>query len=215
MPKWLWVGALGVVLIAPAALYWAWIWISDPVRPADARAAFDRLVVVPLSAATRERGVEVTATIPNNNSWRRVVRNWGDPGYFIGAVSAGSTRYIYCLKDLGVRVEARIGSQPVDLETADVPYGYSVDCKPAGMLFRAPAGAAVQIRLAATGRPLQAVDLVVEPHWTTGTKDRLVGIGIEEQLHLQTLATALGVAGTIAISIAAFLFSLRPFHAAG
>ena len=92
MPKWLWVGLLGTALLAPAALYWAWIWISDPVRPDDVEAAFQRLATVPLSAAAPAQGVELSVTIPNNASWRRIVRNWGDPGYFIGAVSPGSRR---------------------------------------------------------------------------------------------------------------------------
>jgi hypothetical protein len=213
MPKWLWIGLLGVVLLAPGAAYWAWIWISNPVRPSDAAGAFQRLATVPLSEAERDNGVEVTATMPNSASWRRIIRNWGDPGYFIGAVAPGTSHYLYCLKNLGVHVEAKIGNQPLELETADVPYGYSIDCRPAGLLFRAPPGAVVQIHLAVAGRPGQTADLIVEPHWTVGTKDRLVGIGIEEQLHLRAVATALAIAGIIAISIAAFLFTHRPLSA--
>jgi len=66
-----------------------------------------------------------------------------------------------------------------------------------------------------TSLPRQAADLVVEPHWAIGTKDRLVGIGIEEQFHLRALTTALGLAGIIAISIAAFLFSHRTLPPTG
>jgi hypothetical protein len=215
MLKWLWVGLLGLALLIPAALYWAWIWINDPVRPADTRPAFQRLAEVPISQAVGDGGVEITATIPSDASWRRVIRNWGDPGYIIGAVAPGPRQYMYCLKDLGVRVEARIGDQPVDLETADVPYGYSTDCRPVGLSFRAPPGSVVKIHVTVTRLPRQAADLVVEPHWTIGTKDRLVGIGIEEQLHLRALTTALGVAGIIAIAFAVFLFSHRPLQPAG
>src|ERR1035438_3068989 len=215
MPKWLWVGLLGTALLAPAALYWAWIWISDPVRPDDVEAAFQRLATVPLSAAAPAQGVDLSVTIPNNASWRRIVRNWGDPGYFIGAVSPGSRRYMYCLRDLGVRVGASLGSQAVDLETAQVPYGYSVDCSPAGLVFRAPPGAVVQIHLVGAHQPLQEANLVVEPHWTVGTKDRLVGIGIDQQLHLRALATVLGIAGIIAISFAAFLLTHRNLQLGG
>ena len=35
---------------------------------------------------------------------------WGDPGYFIGAVSPGPKHYMYCLKDLSVLVEAKQAS---------------------------------------------------------------------------------------------------------
>ena len=40
MMKWLWVGLLGAVLLVPAALYWAWTWIYDPVRPPMWKARF-------------------------------------------------------------------------------------------------------------------------------------------------------------------------------
>jgi hypothetical protein len=214
MPKWSWVGLLGVALVAPAALYWAWIWISDPVRPADVGVAFQRLLAVPLSRADGDRSVEVTVTTPNDASWRRIIRNWGDPGYFIGAVSPGPRHYMYCLDDLGIHVKVTTGDRPVSLETADVPYGYSVECRPAGLVFKVPPGTAFKIRMAVAGHPRQTADLVVEPYWTVGTKDRLVGIGIEEQLHLSVLASALGAAGTIMIAIAILLFLYRPVRLA-
>ncbi len=215
MLKGLWVGLLGVVLLLPAALYWACIWISDPVRPADVRTAFQRLASVPLSQAAGDLGVEVTATIPNDASWMRIIRNWGDPGYLIGAVAPGPRHYMYCLKDLGVRVEVRIGDQLVGLETAGVPYGYSIDCEPAGLIFRAPPGAVVKIRLAVTGQPRQAVDLVVQPYWRGEVKDHLVGVYIDEDLHIQALVSTSGAAGILAIAFAAFLFSHRPAQPSG
>ncbi len=215
MPKWLWVGLPGVALLIPGAWYWAWIWISDPVRPSDMRAAFQRLVEVPLTQAQGDRGVVFIATIPSDASWMRVIRNWGDPGYFIGAVLRGSSHHVYCLRDLGARVEARIGDQPVALETADVPYGYSTDCRPAGLSFRAPSGSAVKIHVTVISLPRQAADLIVEPHWTVGTKDRLAEIGIQQQFHLRELATALGVAGIVMVSIGAFLFLHRTLPPTG
>lgn len=216
MPKWLWVGMLGVALLVPTALYWAWVWISDPVRPADARVAFERLARVPLSQAEGDRVVDLTAAMPSDASWRRITRSWGDPGYFIGAVSPGPRHYVYCLENLGIHVQARIGDRPISLETAEyAPYGYSLDCRPAGLQFRAPQGAVVQIRFEAAGYSHRTADLVVEPYWTVGTKDHLVGMSIEHDLHLQAVTTALGIAGIIAISIAAFLFSHRPLRSAG
>jgi hypothetical protein len=207
MPKWLWFGLIGVVLLTSAAIYWCRIWISDPVRPADTREAFRRLASVPLRDAGSDRGMEVKVTIPDSTSWKRIIRHWGDPGYFIGAILPGPRRYMYCLKDLGVRAEVRLANQPVDLETAEVPYGYSIDCEPAGIAFRAPPGAVVQVRLVVTHPPLHPVEVIIEPYWTTGTKDRIVGIAIEEQFHVRSLAIAIGAVGIIAIFIAAFLFS--------
>lgn len=213
MPKWLWLSLVGVALLVPAALYWLWIWIADPVRSADTQTAFRRLAEVRLSEAAGDRGVEITVTIPSDASWRRVLRNWGDPSYFIGAVLPRPRTYMYCLEDLGARVEARIGDQPVDLETAYVPYGYSSDCQPAGLSFQAPLGSVVKIHVTVARLPSQAADLVVEPYWTGGTKDRLVGTALEEDL--RKIATALGVAGIVTILIAAFLFSHRTLPPAG
>jgi len=204
----LWVGVLGLVLLAPGALFWGWIWTSDPVRPADVRFAFRRLATVPLSQAGGT--ADTAVTIPSDPSWRRIIRNWGDPGYIVGAVSRGPNHHMYCLKDLSVRVQARAGDKPVGLEPAEyAPYGYSADCSPAGLRFRAAPGTVVTIRLAAAGRSDLAADLIVEPYWTVGTKDHLVGISIEKDLHLRAIANALGGAGIIAISFAFLPFARR------
>src|SRR4051812_35234941 len=80
--------------------------------------------------------------------------------------------------------------------------------------YFAQPGGVVKIHLAVAGQPRHQADLVVEPYWTAGTKDRLVGIGIEEDPHLRAVATTMGVAGIIAISIAAFLLSHGPLHRA-
>jgi hypothetical protein len=215
MPRHLWVGALGLVLLAPTALYWVWIWVSDPVRPADARVAFERLATVPVNQVERQGAVDLTVTIRSDASWIRIIRNWGDPGYIVAAVSPGARHYMYCLQDIEVRVQARIGDKPANVESAEfAPYGYSETCRPAGLKFGAPPGAVVQIHIEATGHSRQPADLIVEPYWTMGTKDRLVGIYIAEDLHLQALANALGVAGIITISFAALLFLRRPVRPA-
>jgi hypothetical protein len=204
------------MLAAPAARYWAWYWISEPVRPADERLAFERLAAVPLGQARGGRVGGVALTIPSDSSWRRIVRNWGDPGYLIAAAPPGSRNYtydMYCLRDLGVRVQASIGGGPLSLETAEYPpYGYSLDCRPAGLRFRAPQGSVVQIRFEVEGKSDRAADLIVVPYWL-GAKDHLVGISIQEDL--QTAATALGIAGAILITFAVFLFLRRPRSRAG
>jgi hypothetical protein len=215
MPRRSWAGVLGLVLLAPAAVYWTWLWISDPVRPADVRLAFERLATVSLNQAQSEGTLNLTATTPNDASWRRIIRNWGNPGYIIGVVSPGPSHYMYCLKDFDVRVQVRIGDELASLKTAEyAPYGYSVDCTPAGLQFRARPGTAVQIHLEAALHSHRPVDLIVEPYWTVGTKDRLVGISIQEDLHLRALANASGIAGIIAISFAALLLSRRPVRPA-
>jgi hypothetical protein len=193
--------------LAPAALYWVRTCISDPVQPEDLGSAFRRLVDVPLTQGVTDQGVEVEAKVPNDRSWRRVVRKWGDPGYFIGVAAPEPRQYLYCLKDLGVHVDARIDDRLIDLETADVPYGYSCDCRPTGLLFRAPPGSTVKIRFVVKPRSLPTAELIVEPYWAAGTKDRLVGIAMKEHLHLRALTTVLGAVGILAIAFALFLLS--------
>jgi hypothetical protein len=215
MPKWLWVGLLGVALLLPAALYWGWVWIADPVRPADARRAFQRLASVPLSQAVAGLGAEIEVTIPSDASWMRVLRNWGDPGYFIGAEIRGSREFAYCLQDLEARVKARIGDTPLDLEEAYAPYGFSAGCVMPGFSFRAPPGSVVRIHVTVAKLPSQPVELIVEPHWSSGTKDHLVGLAIERQFHVREVTIALGVAGIITILIAAYLFARGPARTSG
>jgi hypothetical protein len=199
---------VGVILLAPAAWYWAWIWISDPVQPRDLRVAFERLAAVPLKRIDNDRSMDLTVVTPNDVIWSRIRRNWGDPGYIITAASPGPKHYMYCLKDLGLSVRAMIGSELLKLEIAEYPpYGYSSNCKPAGLLFRAPPGATVRIHVGAQDRFSADADLIIEPYWTMGTKDHLVGISLEEDLHLRAVAIALAVAGIIAISLAVLLFS--------
>jgi hypothetical protein len=210
MRRRLWVGALGLVLLVPAARYWTWILLSDPVRPADARLAFRRFATAPLGEAERAGGVDIRVSIPDDPSWRRVVRDWGDPGYIVAAVSSGPGQYIYCLKDLDVRVQAKAGDKPVSLEPVQyAPYGYSADCRPAGLRFRAAPGTVVDIRIVVTGSSHSTADLVVEPYWTVGAKDHLVGISIEEDLHLRAIANMLGAAGIIMILFAALPLTRR------
>jgi hypothetical protein len=208
--KWLWVGTLGMALLLPAVLYWGRVWISDPVRTPDAHTAFQRLASVPISQAERDAGTEITAVIPNDVSWRRIIRDWGDPGYFIGAVAPDRTDYIYCLQGLGAKVEATIGDRPLALEPAFVPYLYSVDCPPAhaGLMFRAPPGAVVKIHVTVIGQHHQLADLVVQPYWRGEAKDRLVGVYMRDDL--QPIVNKLGLGGLITIAVAVLLFLRRP-----
>lgn len=200
--------ALGFLLVIPALWYWVWVWTSDPVRLSDTAVAFTRLAEVSLKRVQDERSIDLTFITPNDAVWRRIRRHWGDPGYVVVAAAPGDRDYVYCLKDLGINVRAMIGSTALDMETAEyAPYGYSSKCKPVGLLFRTAPDTAVRIQIMATNRITVSGDLVVEPYWTVGTKDRLVGISIQEDLHIQTVANALAVAGLILISVSASIFS--------
>jgi len=170
---------------------------GDTLRPDEAKAAFTRLADKSLLFSKAGQSTELKATVPNDNTWRRIRRLWGDPEYFVAAMSPSSRNYMYCLDQLGLAVQVTLDGNPVQLETADSPpYGYSTNCRPVGVKFAAAPGAHVQISV--TGRPNRTGDdvhVVVEPYWTEGTKDHFVGIGIEEQFHLEALWRVLVILG--------------------
>ena len=62
----------------------------------------------------------------------------------------------------------------------------------------------MKIHLSVGDQSHRAADLMVEPYWTLGTKDHLVGIAIQEDLHLRAVANTLGAIGILAISFAAW-----------
>lgn len=211
MPRWLWVGLIGILLFAPGAWYWLWVWISDPVRTADTSVAFERLAEVPLNRADGGAVVEFTTTTPSGRIWNRITRDWGAPEFIIAAVSAGPKGDMHCLSELGVQVEATVGGQPIRLAAAErAPYGYSLRCHPAGLRFQTPPGTALRIRFQVSGKPRGMIDLIVEPYWGWNMKDRLVGLAIEEELHnVREITTAVGLAGLGLVTWASFLFSRR------
>jgi hypothetical protein len=164
---------------------------------------------VPIDQAEREGGTEIIATIPNSVSWRRVIREWGDPGFFIGAVPQNGFETVYCLQGLGAKVEATIGDRPLALEPAFPPYLYTADCSSGqfGLMFRAPPGAVVKIHVTAINPNNNLANLIVEPSWSN-TKDRIVGLDLHEDL--LHFVSKLAVGGLIAIAIAVLLYLRRP-----
>ena len=197
--------AIGSLLISAAL----WIWRAYPLHTGDDRIAFERLADVPLGQMESQEAVDVTVTIPNSAVWRRIKRSWGDPGYIIAVVSPGPRQYLYCLEKLGLRISAALDFEQLNLRTAEYPpYGYSIDCKPAGLQFRAPEGATVQIHVAGDHRRFaHPANLIVEPYWTVGTKDHLVSVAFEEQFHLRGVASFTAVAGAAMLACALWLFA--------
>jgi hypothetical protein len=203
----LWLGAFGLLLVSAAL----WISKSYPLHREDVSIAFARLAEVPLNQVEGQGSVDLTLSTPNNAAWTRIRDSWGDPGYIVAAVSPGSRRDMYCLQKLDLNIRVTIGAHEVSLGTAEYPpYGYSADCKPVGVQFRAPAGAMVRIQVAGQrGRFNCPADLIIEPYWTVGTKDHLVGAALEQQFHLRTVASFLALAGGATLVGALWLFVRR------
>jgi hypothetical protein len=199
--------AFGTLLISAAI----WIWRAYPLHAGDARVAFERLADVPLGQIESQGLDDVMVTVPSSAAWRRIRRSWGDPGYIIAVVAPGPKQYLYCLEKLDLRVSVAMGSQQLNLRTAEYPpYGYSVDCKPAGLQFHALEGATVRIRVArGLGGVPRPANLVVEPYWTAGAKDHLAGVALEEQFHLRAVAGFSAVAGAAMLACVLWLFARR------
>lgn len=146
--------------------------------------------------------------IPSGSSWNRIARNWGTPPYIIAAATPEPSRHMYCLNEVVADVRVKVANEPVRVQTARyAPYSYTLECTPAGLQFRAPLGAPVQITFAPKDNFSPPADLVVLPYWTFGVKDRLVGLSIEHDFHVQTLATVAVLMGLILFSAATFVRS--------
>lgn len=114
---------------------------------------------------------------------------------------------MYCLSQLGLTASVTAKGVPVNTETANQPpYGYSANlsCTQLGVRFAALPGERLQIVI--TGQPDHVIEgdrIAVVPYWAGETKDRLVGIALEEEfegLHLKTawrLLVTLGIASMI------------------
>lgn len=199
--------AFGTLLIYAAI----WIFRAYPLHAGDAAAAFQRLAEVPLDQLESQGLQDVVVTAPSSAVWKRIRRTWGDPGYIIAVVSPGPRQYLFCLEKLDLRISVALDSQQLELRTAEYPpYGYSANCKPVGLQFRAPEGATVRIRVAGgLGQVPRPANLVVEPYWTTGAKDHLVGVAIEEQSHLRAVAAFSAVVGAAMLACGLWLFARR------
>lgn len=171
--RWLLAATVGVGLVLPAAWYWGWIILTDPVRPADEDVAFERLAVVPISRAEDKRTATTTFVVPSGPSWERLVRNWGDPGFIIAVAPLRDSTHLYCLKDLGVAVQITVAGKPVHLDDAEyAPYGFSINCKPAGLQFKASPKTTVRLIVELSTGSYPPAEIIVVPYWLGYTSMR-------------------------------------------
>lgn len=200
----LWACAGGLVLVLAGML--ARPLAIDTLRPDEVKAAFARLADVPLDLTQTGKSVELAVTIPNDEVWRRIRQLWGEPGYIVAAVSSPAGNYMYCLSQLGLTASVTANGVPVNAVTADQPpYGYSANlsCTQLGVRFTAAPGERLQVAI--NGQPdhvSKGDRITVEPYWSGETKDRLVGIGLEEDLkkfHLKTVWRVLVTLGAAAM----------------
>jgi hypothetical protein len=206
MTKWILL-AVGLLLLLPEA----WYLISDPIRPNDAAVAFKDLAEIPAFQLREQHSVNLTVTAPNDPAWKRIRRSWGEPDYAIVHVGRNSLvgAYQHCFDAVSVGVTQ--GESQLSLEDSGPIYGFSTDsdgfpplCKSLGKKFRVRPGSAVQIDITAQSDQLTSdTKVIVRPVWDY-TKDKLVGVAIDEDLRL--IVKWLAVFGLAIMLLAGLLF---------
>ena len=203
MIKWI-VLIFGLLLLVLGAC--GWYELSLRIQTSDAMLAFQPLAEIPSSQLSGEVSVEVSA--PQGSQWDRIKRSWGEPEYEVAVVSARVAHgYKHCLDVITVRADA--GGKPLKSEAGDWLYGYSTapdssHCNTYGVRFRIPERTMVDMHFVAVAGPLPIdTKVVVVPVWFY-TKDKLVGLSIDQDL--RNISKWTMVLGLFAIPFAAFLF---------
>jgi hypothetical protein len=100
------------------------------------------------------------------------------------------------------------GEEQVPTEPAGAPYGYSSECSLSSRKFNTAPGAKLTILVTKNGtEPLPPGELIIVASWLN-TKDRLAGIGLDEDFRM--ISTAAIVGGLGLISLAVWLTWRRP-----
>src|SRR5690242_199908 len=94
----------------------AFMFLAGDLNSDDEMTAVSPLVRIPLDQLANSGSAAVIVTVPNNAQWERIRRQWGDPGYFVGAMSYRATAgQIHCLDELGITVEVKANTGAVPL----------------------------------------------------------------------------------------------------
>jgi hypothetical protein len=149
---------------------------------ADAKVALTPLRTIPLAAARTTGQINLNERIPDDAQWKRLISAWGEPGYVIAVVSPDH-RTVACFDKFHLNPDLTSNSRSISSWPAPPLYGYSADCANSGLEFHADAGTLVGIRIgvpdAASAQP---DELILVANWGPKTKDRLVSVGIDEEL---------------------------------
>jgi hypothetical protein len=179
-------GVAGLLLLIPEAL-------SVPTMVFGLKSGDDVIALAPLATVRLDQiGTAPLITklvIPDTPQWSRIRRVWGDPAFIISAVSL-EKRFAYCLPDLGISVEVNGQGNRIPLEFSNPPYGYSSDCERSSLAFQAVSGSELNVTITKSGdRPIPSGELIIVSNWPN-TKDKLVGVSLNEKLRPILMATS-------------------------
>jgi hypothetical protein len=190
------IGLAGLLLLIPGALF-------GPSMLFGLKHGDDFVALTPLANVRLDQigtvPVVIKLVIPDKPQWRRIRRAWGEPTFVISAVSS-QKRFAYCLPDLGINVEIGRQESEIPLEFSNPPYGYSSNCERSSLAFQAVPGSELAVTITKSGdRPIPSGDLIIVSNWPN-TKDKLVGISLDEKL--RPILTATSSVGVVLMVIA-------------
>ena len=196
---------IGLIVFGGVILIPGGVWFSTSgtrLRKNDDAIALQPLIRIPL-ASLHEQPATMTLTIPESAQWTRIRRAWGEPEFVVSA-SEPTGRSVMCLSSLPVRIEmADTNGSAIHLQAGPGPYGYSDYCSNSSLRFQAAGGSVLALRITSVGgRPVPAGDVIVVADWWN-TKDKLVGVGLDEDVGF--FLKRLSLAGILFIAAGATL----------
>jgi hypothetical protein len=182
------------------------VWLLAPVRVrgSDLQSAFGTLGSCSVAGLRAGQSVSCVVVVPDTGRWARVRSAWGDPGYVVLAVKAGSAD-VQCLSLAHLRVEVTVDGHPVELAKVSEPvYGYSAHCAPLGVKFFASPGSKVVLHIESEeGNGDTGLEVIVLHDWGFDIKDRIVGVDLDERLRGVGAVCALAGGAALALSVVA------------
>ena len=194
---------LGILIVLPSALLLGRL--VGRLRDEDPSVALAPLASVPLARVGKHHALKVV--VPDTDQWRRIRRSWGEPDLIIAALSKDDPAW--CLANLA-KVEVMMRGNLIPLKRATAGYGHSAACELSSFTFRAPPAAELLVTVTKRDQLTWPIgDLVVQCDWQN-TKDKLVGISIENDLQkFHPLAGAGAIIGLVFLALSSDLWRWR------
>lgn len=195
---------VGTALVMVAALVlgsWALWHLADP-SPEQVVVVTAPLVRVPL----HNEPVKQRFIVPNDLAWRRVRFQWGEPPFYVLAVTSDRGGPRLCSQyEAPVAATVTVIGKTTPLSSCETgwPYGYSVLTRdPLCYRFEAPLGARGKVE--ADIRHSSSCELVIVSAYAT--KDRFVGVALHGEFdrYVNRIASFCGMLGLVGVALMGF-----------
>jgi hypothetical protein len=201
MKRW----AIGLLVLGGGMLIPGGVWFCTSrlrLTNNDDAIALQPLIRIPF-ASLHDQPLTAMLAIPNSAQWARIRRIWGEPELVISA-SYPTGRTLMCLPSLPLRIAvADANGTAIRLQSGPSPYGFSDSCSGSSLRFQTKGGSVLTLTITKVdSRPVPAGDVIVVADWWN-TKDKLVGVALDEQIG--GLLKRLSMAGILFIALGAML----------